>query len=361
MSSSLSSSIDSWYTHEGPDNDVVISGKIRVARNLANFPFPIKLSSDELKRVEALVYDAFNSTEESSSFQAISVANLDSLGGRILQERGVLDAMYSKESSVLVRNDGKFSCTVNNGDHLRFSAFSSGFNLEDCFNSVTQMDKFLQNKLQFAASYDFGYLTSSIYDAGSGMKMSLDVYLPCVSAMGRLGPIISDLEKDGYELSAKYGAGEKGSSLGCYYTVSSKNQLSGSELDQYTTICSIAKRLMETERNLREDCNTILISNIKNKVYRALALAKASLFISQKEAVDIISCIKWGKSMKLVSGIDDTILNALLYRVLYGHLQYVLGNGNFTFEKDIADNRVKKNERLRSLILQEAFESVVLI
>jgi len=361
MSSSLSSSFDSWYTHQGPENDVILSGKIRAARNLASFPFPVKLSPDELKRVESLVYDAFNTLDDSDSYQAISVESLDAMGSRILQERGVLEGMYSRDSSVLIRNDGKLSCTVNNIDHLRFSSFSSGFAMDDCFETINSLDNRLQEKLQFAASYDFGYLTSSIYDSGSGMKMSLILHLPCISSMGRLTPVISDLEKQGYELSATYGSGEKGCSLGYYYTLSSRNLRNGSELDQYMTICSIGKRLIETERNLREDCNTILISYIRNKVYRALAIAKSSLFISQKEAVDIISCIKWGKSMNLVAGIDDTILNALLYRILYGHLQYVLNNGNFTFEKDIADNRVKKNERLRSLILQEAFESVVLI
>ena len=360
---------DAWYTYEGQDNDVIVATRVRLARNLADFPFPEHLRPGDDERVISIVFDAFNQMPDGENFQAITMDRLDNLGMRILNERGAIDFHGSKKEGLVLRNDGKVSCTVNTGDHVQIKAFATGLDLDQTFRMVTAVDAGLQAKIQFAASYDFGYLTASTWDAGSGMKVSLRMHLPSVSASGGIRSLASMVMSEGFSFTATYGnggynnvdgTGGKGSSLGSYYTLDTVNSLSGTELDQMSAVVSMAAKIKDIERTSRDECMKKSPSSVKNYMYRALALARSSIFISLREAISIISGIKWGKDMGFLIGIDDTELHALLYRIQEGHLEYVLKNGDFHFEKDVKDFPQKKNERLRALILQEAFQDIKL-
>ncbi|HBG66324.1 MAG TPA: hypothetical protein DDW78_07625 [Treponema sp.] len=369
----LSSGQDAWYTYRGNDDDVVVSTKVRLARNLANFPFPAKLRGTDGERIQSIVFDAFNHLEDCEQFQAIAVSQLDSLGSRILEERGILGpsaGSSGKDAGIILRTDGRVACTVNIADHVHISSFAPGMDCSTALQVSQAVDKGLQQHIQFAASYDFGYLTSSLLDSGSGMRISIRVHLPSLSMQGRIRSIAEDMSGKGVLFSASFGsggmdnvsgAGGTGASLGAYYELSSTNCGSGSELDQLASIVSAGKKIMEMERSARSECRRDMPSDVRNYLYRSVALARSSLFIPLREAIDIISGIKWGTDMGMLCGIEDASLRALLYRIQEGHLEYVLKNGSFKFEKDVSANAAKKNERLRALILQEAFEDVKVI
>lgn len=367
-----SSSTNAWYSCPGNETDVVLSTRVRLARNLANFPFPKKLLGNDGQRIQSIVFDAVNQSPDRENFYAISVNKLDPIGARILTERGVLEADTINEPAndslgIIMRLDGKVSCTVNSVDHVRIASFATGLNFEDAYSLCKVFDEDMQKHIQFAASYDFGYLTSSIYDAGSGMKISFRVHLPSLSMQGRIAAVAADLYKKNIQFTACFGAGGSdkasaaggmGSSLGSCYQISGFNSFTGTEIDQAAAIVSAVKQVVELERKAREECKEKMATDIRNDIYRSFALAKFSKFITLREAIDIISNLKWGRSMSLLTGIDDVSLHALLYRIQEAHIQMVLKSGNFNFEKDIADNNDKKICRLRALILQEAFEDV---
>ncbi len=358
---------DAWYALPGKETDVVLSTKVTVSRNLANFPFPKKLHPSDAERVQSLVFDAINNMDNGGDFHAVSVEKLDSLGKLILQERGVLPDEAKNDAGVVIRNDGKVSCSVNVVDHVRISTFASGFNFDSALEDSRVFDEGLQKKLQFAASYDFGYLTSNIMDAGSGMKLLLRLHLPSLSLTGKIAKISSELSDKGMFVAASYGAGgfdylsgnqSMGGALGCYYDISLINSQSGTEFDQVTSLVSEITKLKELERAARAECREKLPTMVRNWLYRSVALARNSMYIPVREAVNIISGVKLGRDMNLVTGIDDVTLHALLYRIQEGHLEYVLRNGSFTFDKDIQDSDFLKKQRLRALILQEAFDDI---
>lgn len=365
--SSENSGTEAWYTYEGQDSDVIAATRVRLARNLADFPFPDRLRPGDDERVISIVFDAFNQLPDGDSFQAITMDKLDSLGWRILHERGALDFHGSKKEGLILRNDGRLSCTVNTGDHVQIKAFATGLDLDQTVRMVTAVDSGLQSKIQFAASFDFGYLTANTWDAGSGMKISLRMHLPSVAALGGIRSLASMVMSEGFSFTATYGnggynnvdgTGGNGASLGAYYTLDTVNSLSGTELDQMSAVVSMAAKIKDIERTSRDECKRNIPSNVKNYMYRSVSLARSSLFISLREAISIISGVKWGRDMGFLTGIDDTELHALLYRIQEGHLEYVLKNGVFHFEKDVKDVPQKKNERLRALILQEAFQDI---
>lgn len=359
--SELDGASDAWYTAQGPENDVVLSTRVRLARNLANYPFPQKFRGDDAQRVQTLVFDSFAHGENPDSYQVIPLKNLDELGEKILTERGVIEsaAVKAPGTGIIMRTDGKLSCTVNDRDHLRFAAFATGLNGEAAFNTCRAVDQEIQQFLQFAASHEFGFLTSNVRDSGSGMKVSVRVHLPSIAACNHLNETLFSLEQKGITATACFGSGmERGSSLGNYYQISTKNAGEGSELDQLAVITSAVQFLANTEREERSICKKGRLTEVQDKLYRAFGAAKFSLLMPLREAVDIISGIKWGKDLGFVSGIEYHQLAGLLYRIQEGHLQFVLKDGNFSFPEDISSDLAMKTQRLRALILQEAFENL---
>ncbi len=362
-SSTTQATQDAWYAYPGEANDVVLSTRVRLARNLANFPFPHAFRADDAQRVKSLVFDSFVQMDPQQKYQSLAVKNLDPLGQRILSERGVIGSEVSSSpmAGVIVRTDGRIACTVNTSDHVRIAAFVTGLNAQTAFSLCKEVDDNLQETLQFSASQEFGYLTSSLHDCGSGMKISVLMHLPSISFAGLLDRIFKDLMAKSYNISGFYGAGsDSGSSLGSYYQISTANSFTGSEQTQIDDITLIAKQIVEFERKTRKEIADNKPTCIRDQVYRALAVVKYSRFIGSREGVESVSRIKWGIDAGILRGIDDSALCALLYRIQTAHLQYVIRTSELKYEKDVTDEE-QKIERLRSLIFQEAVAKVQLV
>jgi len=352
---------DAWYAENGIDNDVVLSTRLRLSRNLANFTFPSVLKADEAQRVQTLIFDSFGRCSTPDLFQAIPVCGLDSTGAKILAERGVIESSTLKNegTGIVMRTDGKVCCTVNDQDHVRISAFTAGLDCEKTYALCRLVDDELQNTVQFAASYEFGFLTSNIKDAGSGMKVSARVHLPSITFAGLLREVVKETDSQNIEIRACFGAGnETASALGCFYQVSTKNGGTGSEAEQMANLVAAVKYLTDKERSLRGECKAKHLTQVKDKVSRSFALSKFASLINLREGCEMISDIKWGVNLGLLNGIENADLTALLYRIQEGHLEYVIKSGTFTFTDDISNDEKLKVQRLRALILQEAFDKL---
>lgn len=355
---------DAWYAFDGPENDIVLSTRIRLARNLANFPFPRCFTDDDANRVQTLIFDSFSHSSTPDSYQGIEVSKLDGLGAQILVERGVLDqnSKALKGAGVIVRTDGRFSCTINEIDHIRLSSFVPGLELDSAYRIVAQIDDELQNTVQFAADYEHGFLTSAIKDSGSGMKISFKIHLPNLSFSGKTQNLFANLDQSGFLMRDCYGAGsEKATSLGYFYQISTKMAGSGNESSQMAGILSAVRQIIEHERKEREFLKEKRITEIKDYIYKMFAKVKFASLLSLKESIEIISAVKWGLSLKILTGTSHKELCALLYRVQNGHLQFVLKSRKFNFPADLGENKILKENHLRTLILQESFENLKLV
>ncbi|MDR1748561.1 MAG: hypothetical protein LBR47_05820, partial [Spirochaetaceae bacterium] len=247
---------DAWYARSGVENDVVLSCRVRLARNLVNFAFPGRMRGDDPERVRSLVFDSFRQMEFPDRYQTVCVGDLDPLGVRILSERGVISASLLSEpwSGVILRSDGVLSCTVNDGDHVRISSFVPGLNLFEAWDICRETDLAMQERLQFAAAREFGFLTASFRDLGSGMRVSALLHLPAVSAAGMRERVFRDFLGQGYAIAGYYGVGVgdgtfPGESLGAFYQLSNENASSGDEEEQLDFIREGAARLLRLERN----------------------------------------------------------------------------------------------------------------
>ena len=363
MSDKVSSSAigDAWFASEGPESDVVISTRVRLARNLANFPFPVRFRGDDADHVRAIVFDAFSHCSAPDNYQAVITSNLDYVGKKILCERGVMEAStpVSTGSGIVISTDGVLSCIVNGVDHLRLSSFVPGLAGVEAFEMVKRVDDELQNSIQFAASVEHGYLTSDMSDCGSGMKVSCRVHLPSITFAKKLKDVFVEFDKRGIEVRDSFGLGsEKESALGCFYQVSTKVAGNGSEIEQMAGLIGAVKFLAETERKISREIFVLRATEIKDMIYKSYASSKFSFLLSERDAVEAISLVKWGKNLGVVKGISDSELCALLYRIRSGHLQFLMKSKDFAFPNDVAKSPLLKENSIRSLIIQEAFSQI---
>ncbi len=352
---------DAWYAQDGADSDVVLSTRVRISRNLADFTFPSVLNAEDAQRIQNMIFDSFSHCSNPDLYQAISCSGLDSIGAKILSERGVIESSTLKDhgTGIVMRTDGKVCCTVNDQDHVRISSFTAGLDCEKVWANCKAVDDELQNFVQFAASFEFGYLTRNIKDAGSGMKISCRVHLPSITFTEHLKECVIELTRQNVEIRSCFGSGSQAaSSLGSFYQVSTKNGGSGSEAEQMATLTGAVKYLVEKERSLSFDCKKKNYTQIKDRISRAFALSKYSSLVNLREGVEIISDLKWGVNLGLLTGLTSSQLTALLYRIQDGHLEYVIKSGTFTFPEDIQNDDSLKVQRLRSLILQESVEDL---
>ena len=161
----VTENVNWWFAKSGRDDDVVLSTKVTLYRNLADFPFIRKMTDDDKQRVDSLIYDAF--CQEDYSF--FSYDTLSDSAKKVFIDNNIL---FGNCSSVIINNkDDSISCLTNQSDHLKMSVFSAGFDCENSAKKLYTLDDKIQEKLQFAASMDFGYLTSNICNCGSGLQI----------------------------------------------------------------------------------------------------------------------------------------------------------------------------------------------
>ncbi|MBP5587418.1 MAG: hypothetical protein J6X37_01640 [Treponema sp.] len=346
-----------WYNTPAQDQDVVVSTRVRLARNLASFPFPLNSKSDEFDRVQNIVFDAFSKFNHPDNYQIMALKNLDTNGEKILGERGLFDG--TSGTGLITTLDGISACIVNDCDHVRISSFAPGLELEKAYERAEDIDNQMQQFVQFAASRDFGYLTSSVFNAGSGMKTSLRLHLPSLSFSGEIRDVVKQVYEKNYTFADCYGVGSFfNSALGAYYQVSSISSMAGSEIDQLASMSAVGKFICDLERKKRAEYADNKPTVVHNIVVRAYSLAKFTILLELRDCIDIISCLKWGLDLGFIAGVEDYELNSLLYRVQPGHLGYLLKTNDFNFEEDVENDAQLKENRLRAIILKSTVEKI---
>ncbi|MEE0887164.1 MAG: hypothetical protein UIB61_09675 [Treponema sp.] len=363
-----------WYTEKGHFQDVVISSRIRLARNLANFPFAMNFRGDDSERVQSLVFDAFSriqSEEENFSFSVVDSKSINDDGRKLFEEWGVLKSSgFSKnprrkfpEETGLVFQKKKslsLSALVNSGDHVRISSFCAGLDFQSCFSECAEIDGKLQKNLQFAATYDFGYLTCALKDAGTGMKISARIHIPGIVRTGKFSLVTEFLKDKNLNISPAFPQISNGSAAGSFYLLSTKSSMRGSEFDQIAEFESDCMYIAEIERKILADYADTKRTVVFNSVIRSYSLAKFSLLESLSESVEIISDLMIGLKCGLISGIELEKLCELLFKIQPYHIIFLLKEGNFSFEKDILNDKKGKIDRLRALVLHEAVQNISL-
>ena len=289
-----------WYK-EKQDNDIIVSTRVRLARNLEKYPFPNTLNDEGKKKVIDELKNAIleSASTLSKSFSYKGMAELSAYEKQVLSEKHLISVEMAKKNDggVLISEDENMSIMLMEEDHLRLQVILGGFRLKEAWEIADKVDNVIEETANYAFSEEFGYLTACPTNTGTGMRASVMMHLPALTFTNNISRIISSASKLGLTVRGLYGEGSK--AYGNLYQVSNQVTLGISEEEIISNLENIAEQIEKLEKNAREKLSG---DEISDKLWRAYGTLKYARSVSSQEAKALISEVILGKNM----GIIDT-------------------------------------------------------
>ena len=330
-----------WYLQSGKESDVVLSTRIRLARNLKDVPFVGHMNKKDAEAVLEKVQAIIPSLGYGLKF--LRLKDMDNITRLSLVEKHLISpefAVDKNETGAIAINDEENICImINEEDHLRIQVLSSGLELEQTEALATEIDEKLQALLNFAFSEKYGFLTACPTNVGTGMRASIMVHLPALTITGNSQKVLEAANNFGMNIRGVYGEGSK--PQGDIYQISNKQSLSVSEKEIIKNIKAITDKIIEQERLARKYLGKEQVE-LEDRVYRAYGIMENARKISSDEAKDLLSMVKLGVDMGIITEIDDLNVNKLILYTKPANLQIRIGKNLESYERDVARAKVIK-------------------
>ena len=322
-----------WLGGDGPHSDLVVSTRMRLARNLAAVPFTHRAHEEQLQGVVSSVASAAAAT---TSFAGALLLRMNEIGGldrQILVERHLVSHELGdggRPRGILVGAEERLSLMINEEDHLRLQAMASGFQLAEAWGAADKADDELSQSLDFAYSEEIGYLTSCPTNTGTGLRASVLIHLPALVLLKEIDRVLKSVMQVGLNVRGLYG--EHSNVMGNLFQVSNQTTLGQSERDSIESLDRVTRQIMETESRARERLVRDARVQIEDKVWRAYGLLRYCRAISAQEVINLCSAVRLGVSMGLAGLCALHVINELLVLTQPAHLQRDYG-GELTPEE----------------------------
>lgn len=303
---------EKWYEKAGQQGGIVVSSRIRLARNLKNYPFPNKASLEQKKEIAQKVKLALEESNSTlaNSFSFISMEELSQIQAVSLVEKHLISPEFASDRKgryLMLSKDESISIMINEEDHIRIQVLGSGLSLNECYDTANNLDTLLDNALGFAFNNKLGYLTQCPTNLGTGMRASLMLHVPAIEKNRSINRISGNLTKLGMELRGTFGEGSD--AKGSLYQLSNQITLGLSEHNAIENLKNIASQLIEQEeKSLAEMAKSIETQDV---IYRSLALLKSAKLMSNDEAMKLISNVRAGMFTGVIKNTDYAMLNRL--------------------------------------------------
>lgn len=317
-------------------NDVVISTRVRLARNLKDYPFPCRLSAQDKEKIIEKVKNAIENSNSpiSKDFSFIRMSELTPQQGVSLVERRLVSPEFISESegrALLLSKDEKISIMINEEDHIRLQVISNGLSLEDTYDTADKLDTLLDENLDFAFDDKLGYLTQCPTNLGTGMRASVMLHLPALEKSKAIGRIAGNLSKLGLTIRGAHGEGTEPN--GALYQLSNQVTLGISEKAAVENLKNITMQLISQENQARTRlCSSI---DIQDAISRSLGVLKSALVISHDEALKLLSNVRLGIVSGQIKNITTETVDKLMLSVEPATLSVNLNKNLSPHERDI--------------------------
>jgi len=315
-----------WLKGAGPDSDIVMSSRIRLARNLAGVSFPHWANNKDRDEIYQRTSKVFLIDPYLKKGFLSRIKDLSPIEKQFLVERHLVSRehiMRLDHKGVLISSDESISIMVNEEDHLRIQVMKSGLNLNEAWVVADRLDDFLGSKLNFAFDKEWGWLTTCPTNAGTGMRASIMLHLPCLVMTKEIGRILQAITKLGLTARGLFGEGTEAS--GNFFQFSNQVTLGRRELDIIDNLNRIARQLINHEQNARRAIYSRNRSALEDRIYRALGTLESARIISSRETIELLSLVRLGVDIGIVKDIDRGVVNALFISIQPGHLQKIAG------------------------------------
>lgn len=335
---------------DGPG--IIVSSRIRLARNLQGVAFPGWAGEDECARIQADLLGVLRRSAALAPCVIADMAELAAVDRDLLRERHLISnelAQKSKGSSLAVREDERLSVMINEEDHLRLQAMCPGFHLDTLWREIDALDSEIENDVRYAFSPTLGYLTACPTNVGTGLRASAMVHLPGLRLLNEVDPIIKGLNKIGLTVRGLLGEGTEAS--GSMFQISNQTTLGESEAVIIERLEQIVNEIASHERNARVRLMEQRPQHVRDSVGRAYGVLCHAGLLSSREMLDLLSGLRLGCELGMIKGIGVGDINRLMLYTQPGHLQKLEGRAVHPDERDEARARLVRETVSRASLV----------
>lgn len=287
--------IKKWYDEPSLDSGVIISSRVRLARNIKKYKFPLKISEEESKSLIDEVYNSIKISALKDEIKLIDIDNLSEINRNSMISYHSISHNFAnskKLKAVLLHDNETISIMINEEDHLRIQGISPGNSIDTAYKLTNQLDDLIEEKLEYAFDSDIGYLTSCPTNLGTGLRASYMLHLPCFSESGHLEKFTPDITKLGLTVRGIYGEGS--GPRGNIYQISNQKTLGKSEEETLSILNDIVSQIVEKELLLQHHVIKTQKLKAEDNVYRAYATLSNARIITSSECMHLLSEIRFG-------------------------------------------------------------------
>ena len=333
-----------WYLQNGKESDVVVSSRVRLSRNLNDFNFLNRCSKEKQEEILEKIKEIVPSLGYGLKF--LKLDDLDEITILSLVEKHLISpefAVKNKNAKAIIINDEENICIMlNEDDHIKMQVFGSGQELENIMNLVVELDEKLGEMVEYAYNKNFGYLTASPVDIGTGMKASVIVHLPALTLTGNLSKVLRIVNNLGMSIKGVYGEGSQ--NYGDLYQISNNQTIGITEKEIIANVKNITEKIIEQERTARKYlCKNEI--ELRDMVYRAFGVLTYASKLGTEECRKLLSEVKMGVDLGILNEIDDGKVRKLELYTNPGNLQKYVGKALDGYEREL-----KRAEIIKQII-----------
>lgn len=328
--------LSEWMKGTGPERDIAIGSRVRLARNVAGLPFPGVATDEQAQEVCRLAESVVKAVPASlGRLEYVPMARLSPLERQLLVERHLISPQHTQgveHKAVIIRDDEAVSVMVNEEDHFRIQALFPGLQPEAAYRLCTQVDEAFEERIDYAFSEQRGYLTACPTNVGTGLRASIMVHLPALTMQGQMQRVVAAVGKFGLVVRGLYGEGSE--ALGNIFQLSNQVTLGHTEEEIVDHLVSVTKQVIDQERAAREFILSRDRYRLEDRVYRAYGVLAHARLITTQEAMQLLSDVRLGIDLGLINGLEPKILQELLVAIRPAHLQKMVGRELEAPERD---------------------------
>ncbi|GMB09973.1 protein arginine kinase [Thermolongibacillus altinsuensis] len=330
--------LSSWMNQEGPDSDIVLSSRIRLARNIKNFSFPTVFTNEEALQIVRFFEITFSgkSYGHIGRFVLLKMNELQPIEKRVLVEKHLISPHLAEDAvfgACLLSENEEASIMINEEDHIRIQCLFPGFQLTEALQVANELDDWIEEHVDYAFDEQRGYLTSCPTNVGTGLRASVMMHLPALILTQQMNRIIPAINQLGLVVRGTYGEGSE--ALGNIFQISNQITLGKSEEDIVEDLKGVVRQLIEQERMAREALVKTSNIQLEDRIFRSYGILMNSRIIESKEAAQRLSDVRLGIDLGYIKDVPKNILNELMILTQPGFLQRYAGGALRPHERDI--------------------------
>lgn len=339
----LTASNGEWLKGTGPESDIVMSSRVRLARNLAQYPFVSRATDQERTEVEQFLHSRLTRAPMAGKLEYLDLGELEEIDRQFLVERQLISREHAEAvgaRAVVVDSQEQISLMINEEDHLRIQCMHSGFDLLAVWEQISAVDDEIDAVVPYAFHDRWGYLTACPTNVGTGIRVSVMLHLPALVITRQIDKVFRSLHKISLAVRGLYGEGSQ--AFGDFYQISNQTTLGRSEEDLISQVADVVPVIIDYERRARDFLLQETEQNVHDQVSRAHGILRTAQTISAEETMQLLSRVRLGVLLGLIDEVDVADINLLLVRTQPAHLQKLRG-----VELETKDRNIERARYLR--------------